>query len=219
MELPKRRFAGILRLTSKEHPFHTCQKKFKIRIAASILNHTFKMEGKTLLVLCLLLIASATCNAQGGSTTIPTTTTAPIIDLSSNVTTELNRGYKTAFPAYRRSNIEKFSRGSPFTPPILRVDSVQVLANLIFDNQSSVPSASLARTTLIKALNSSEVSLNVNTSSITAEIRDNTTTTTPSTITTTSSAWTANKPQEVVSFLLPLILAIYFLSSNEAVKI
>ncbi|KAG5848294.1 hypothetical protein ANANG_G00096970, partial [Anguilla anguilla] len=129
--------------------------------------------------------------------------------LSQNVTTELNRVYGNAFGRrYRRSNVARFSRGSSFP----RADTVQVETNLIFQNKTVVPNADQAATVLRQSINNSTANLDAVPGSINAENPNTPTTTTISA--TTSGAMATNKPQEVITFLFPLILVIYSLSTD-----
>ncbi|KAG5848301.1 hypothetical protein ANANG_G00097040 [Anguilla anguilla] len=123
--------------------------------------------------------------------------------LARNVTTELNRGYRRAFPlTFLRSIVIAFRRG----PSFIRVDTTRVETKLIFKNQSVVPNITIAVKTLVQALENAVVFLNIIPGTINAEIDGATTT--------ASSAMSTSKPQEVVTFLFPLILVIYSLSTN-----
>ncbi|KAL6466595.1 hypothetical protein MHYP_G00243990 [Metynnis hypsauchen] len=152
--------------------------------------------------------------------------------LAKNVTTELDRGYKVMYPLiFRRAILISFWPGS-----------VGVTTQLIFDNQTVVPNITDTEQSLKTAINESVVFLDVIPSSIKADLQIvNATTTNAESSTTTSAATTTtskqtttrtssqtsqtvnttsnsatarNRPKEVVTFLLPIIL-IYFLLTEQ----
>ncbi|XP_029935888.1 cell wall protein DAN4-like [Myripristis murdjan] len=98
-------------------------------------------------------------------------------DLANNVTAECNKGYQIVYPeTFLRCSIKGFRPGS-----------VVVETNLIFKNETVVPTASHAVVSLEKAINESKVFLDVIPNTIrTANTTSNSTTATPTTATTTA---------------------------------
>ncbi|KAJ8253539.1 hypothetical protein COCON_G00201510 [Conger conger] len=132
-------------------------------------------------------------------------------DLARLIVRQLNRAYRRRYPrTYSRCRVRRFRRGRPLSTVVNRMDTIEVDTELIFVNQSVVPNVTETETALQEAVNDSTVDLGVIPSSINAEDTNTTITTT-----TTSSAMAANKPQEVISFLFPLILVIYYLLTGS----
>ncbi|XP_061081316.1 uncharacterized protein LOC133115424 isoform X1 [Conger conger] len=130
-------------------------------------------------------------------------------DLARLIVTQLNRAYRRRYPrTYRRCRVRGLRRGRPLSTVVNRMDTILVDTELIFVNQSVVANVTEIETALQEAIDDSTVDLNIIPSSINAAA---TNTSTPAT---TSSAMATNKPQEVITFLFPLYLVIYFLSAD-----
>ncbi|XP_058637265.1 mucin-2-like [Onychostoma macrolepis] len=103
--------------------------------------------------------------------------------LERNVTTELNRGYKYVFQnTFLRAVIIIFWPGS-----------VGVTSLLIFQNQSVVPNITDIEDSLKQTINQSIVNLNVITSSISADPRNDTTSTTTQSLTTATTTMASSQ--------------------------